>query len=380
MICKTGIAKVVAMEQDKLKKVITLLRNHHIELNAPATAETVRQIEKQYYITLPEEYVSFITMVGNGGILPDSSGLKQLSWYLNPIEQCDFEKAAVPFPFTEAWDWSHDDIYDCTTDPEGKIAATQYGHFAIVAPDDGEGYTWNLIVNGPCKGEVWEFTDWKMCRGRSVTFLDWVLDCVEQGFQQNRYEDPEDRITNSLDARFEHIRKRLKRKKAILNPVISVEQCLEIEHKYDIKLPKEYVYFLTKIGNGLRLSDDTFSKFIFPLEHNDLTNIGQPFPLEDTWVFTTNQCQHPETDHLYNISVDADKVWDKVHHGYITLATEKKRNLPIEQAFLLIITGARAKEIWCLSYNTAKGQGDFGQLGEMSFIDWLEDYINGFSF
>lgn len=183
------------MEQGKLEKVIKSLKKHHIELNPPVSVETVSQIEKQYNITLPKEYVLFITTVGNGGLLPDSSGLKQLSQYLHPIERCDFEKAAVPFPYTEAWDWAHDDTYDSITDPEGKIAATQYGHFAFTEPDDGEGYTWHLIVNGPCSGEVWEFVDWKMCRGKSVDFLDWVLDCVERGFLQG-YDDPEDNERN----------------------------------------------------------------------------------------------------------------------------------------------------------------------------------------
>lgn len=35
-----------------------------------------------------------------------------------------------------------------------------------------------------------------------------------------------------------------------LNPVTTIEKVEEFEEKYGIKLPKEYVNFLTKIGNG----------------------------------------------------------------------------------------------------------------------------------
>jgi len=45
----------------------------------------------------------------------------------------------------------------------------------------------------------------------------------------------------------------------------------------------------------------------------------------------------------------------------------------------LIVNGVKAGEIWCLSYYTAKGEGQYGRLGKMSFLDWLEGYLNGFS-
>ena len=66
------------MSQTKLEEIIVLFKKRHIELNPPATMEAVRKIEAQYRITLPQEYVSFITTVGNGGILPDSSGQRQI--------------------------------------------------------------------------------------------------------------------------------------------------------------------------------------------------------------------------------------------------------------------------------------------------------------
>ena len=366
--------------QDKLSKILEIFKERHIELNPPTSLEDVRQIEAHYHITLPQEYVSFITTIGNGGVLPDSSGLAQLSWYLYPIEQCSFEYAAIPFPYTEAWDWGHDDTYNSLTDPEGKVAATRYGHFAFTAPAEGEGYAWHLIVNGPCSGEVWEFTDWKMCRGKSVDFLDWILDCVERGFQAERYADPEDDKSRDLNVRLEKLLKKLKRKKLIPNPVVSEQQLFEIECSLGIKLPKEYAAFLSKIGNGFSPAGDISNKTVFPLEYNDFGRLSKPFPLKDTWCFVTDQCRRPQPDAAYNVSADKDQLWSSIQCGYITLAAEKKRNLPIESAFLLIINGTSAGEIWCLTYYTATGQGQFNRLGKMSFLDWLEDYIDGFDF
>lgn len=368
------------MVQDKLEKIIALFKELHIELNPPTMLETVRQIEAQYHITLPQEYVSFITTVGNGGILPDSSGLKQLSCYIYPIEQCNFEKTAIPFPYTEAWDWGHDETYDNTTDLEGKIAATQYGHFAFTAPDDGEGYAWHLIVNGLCSGEVWEFVDWKMCRGKSVDFLDWVLDCIERGFQRERYIDPDDDKTSNLDVRLEKILKKLKRKKLIPRPVIPKEQLLAIERKLGIELPKEYAAFLTQIGNGFASDRGLPDKFVYPFEQNNLMRLNRPFPLESTWHFVTNQCRDLQSGESYNISIDAERLWDNIQCGYITLSVKQKRNLPIKDTYLLITTGARAGEIWCLSYYSAQGRGFFTQLGKLSFLDWLDKYLDDFNF
>ena len=90
--------------------------------------------------------MAFVTTVGNGGSLPDSSGLKQLEYYLTPIENCSMDRLNKPFPYIDVWDWSHDDDYDCISDPEGKLEAAQYGHFAFVEPNE-TGFTWDLIVD-----------------------------------------------------------------------------------------------------------------------------------------------------------------------------------------------------------------------------------------
>ena len=39
---------------------------HKYEINPPVTIEEVNNFEKAYNITLPAEYISFITQIGNG--------------------------------------------------------------------------------------------------------------------------------------------------------------------------------------------------------------------------------------------------------------------------------------------------------------------------
>ncbi|MEY8387620.1 SMI1/KNR4 family protein [Oscillospiraceae bacterium 38-13] len=321
------------MGQTKLEAVLALLRERRIELNPPASPDAVRQLEAQYQITLPPEYVSFITTAGNGGILPDSSGLKQRSCYLLPIEQCRLENAARPFPYMEPGEWAGDDA-----PPEEKSAC---GHFAFTAPDDGEGYTWDLIVTGPRRGEVWEFSDWKLCRGVSTGFLDWVLDCVGRGFPQDRYVDSEAPAANNLDARLARIEQKLRQKKLKPRPPIPAEQLQEIENRYGIKLPEEYAAFLTKTGNGFAPSEDMPGRFLYPFEHINSARDGIP-------------CAH------------------------ILLTSEKKRNVPIEHAVFLPVTGAG--EIWYSFHYTATSAEHCGPLGGMTFLDWLEKYLSGFSF
>lgn len=369
------------MDSDKLESVIAALASRNVHLNPPVSIQVVRDIEKKYSIKLPQEYVEFVTKVGNGGVLPDSSGLKQLSQYLYPIDQCNFEKASIPFPYNISWDWGHDDNYDSIKDPERKVQITQNGHFALVSPDDGEGYTWNLIVTGECRGEVWAFSDWKMCRGKSVDFLDWVLDCVVNGFRGDHYIDPENFNRDcDLASRINKIRKKIKRKKLMLRPAVNVEQITKLENTWGIKLPKEYIAFLTQVGNGFVSTDAEFRRSMNPIESCSPEQLHHPFPLKETWMFTTDTHISSTPNNRYNVSIDCDRIWQQIQCGYIILGTETKRLLPIKQSFLLIVNGNRRGEVWMLSYQMATGNGEYIRLADMCFWDWIDLYLNGFSF
>lgn len=71
------------MERDKILKILAQARRidpdcrmfgasaHQYRLNPPLSEQFVRQAEQLYGFSLPEDYVQFLTQVGNGGAGPD---------------------------------------------------------------------------------------------------------------------------------------------------------------------------------------------------------------------------------------------------------------------------------------------------------------------
>lgn len=202
-----------------------------------------------------------------------------------------------------------------------------------------------------------------------------------RGFQGDHYIDYEDlNRDDELTSQINKIRKKIKRKKLMLRPAVTVEQIIELENTCGIKFPKEYSAFLTQVGNGFVPTGEEFRRSMNPIESCNPEQLHHPFPLKDTWMFTTDTHVSSTPNGRYNVSIDCNGIWQQVQCGYIILATETKRLLPITQSFLLIVNGDRSGEIWLLSYQTATGNGEYIRLVNMSFGDWIDLYLNGFSF
>ncbi len=71
---------------------------------------------------------------------------------LRPIEEWKFNPNTIqnPFPFEKYWIWEDD--YD-----EQKIAQTVYGNIELM--DIGDAQSWNVIVSGSQKGQMWMFSN-----------------------------------------------------------------------------------------------------------------------------------------------------------------------------------------------------------------------------
>lgn len=70
--------------------------SHNYGLNRPVALETVRQFERRYHMTFPQEYVFFLTKVGNGGAGPyyglySLEELEKHTEYLNQYTSGDGE-------------------------------------------------------------------------------------------------------------------------------------------------------------------------------------------------------------------------------------------------------------------------------------------------
>lgn len=94
---------------------------HHYRLNDPLSLATVKQFESSYNLQLPEDYVLFITTLGNGGAGP-YYGLERLENGL--FSDLDYRAEApllhpsLPFVHTQAWNPEFVATVDEALDPE----------------------------------------------------------------------------------------------------------------------------------------------------------------------------------------------------------------------------------------------------------------------
>lgn len=140
---------------------------HRYKLNPTISIEKVRQFETTHNLTLPLEYVNFITQIGNGGVGP--------FYGLEPFENClftdldykrqdDLLNPSEPFRHNEIWNLqfkptvdeteneeqyekellSFDELYFDKTQLNGVIAICNFGCAISL----------NLVVNGKEFGNI----------------------------------------------------------------------------------------------------------------------------------------------------------------------------------------------------------------------------------
>lgn len=125
-------------------KVMTL----GIEMGDVLSEEEIICFEKRYGVHLPEAYRIFLKEVGNGCNMIDGFQLRSL-------EDIEVKNLSQPFMLEDEWIWEDEDI--AWADLVKIIDTKLNGQLELI--DIGDGMTYNLIVTGQCKGEVWNFTD-----------------------------------------------------------------------------------------------------------------------------------------------------------------------------------------------------------------------------
>jgi hypothetical protein len=143
-------------------------KTHRYKLNAPISEETIKQFEIKHEINLPNDYVQFLTVLGNGGAGP--------FYGLEPIENALFNdldyktshsllNPSKPFPHIEPWNLA----FRPTVDEEENEAEyeKQFAEFeeryydkqhmsgVIAICNYGCGVSLNLVVNGQEYGNIW---------------------------------------------------------------------------------------------------------------------------------------------------------------------------------------------------------------------------------
>lgn len=114
-------------------------------LGPALSEEEIRSFEQKHQITLPEGYRRFLLEVGDGGDMFDGFDLLTLN------AKREVENYAEPFRYQEYWVGLEDGEEPPFGDP--------FTGGTLELIDIGCCQTFNLVITGPCRGEVWHFSE-----------------------------------------------------------------------------------------------------------------------------------------------------------------------------------------------------------------------------
>ena len=153
------------MSDTMLKEIEKLIQEKAVPTYPRLTETDIETFNKQYGVELPTEYVMFLTTVGDGWKKVHNQHFSSVC--MNRLNE-SFRRPEwlkKDFPFSEAWLWEDDDdeaVFPRNPNESGpeyeeRINAlrdsTAYGHLTLI--DLGDGLGWDLILNGPSKGQIW---------------------------------------------------------------------------------------------------------------------------------------------------------------------------------------------------------------------------------
>ena len=258
---------------EALKRLIEKINTEKpdtVRLNPVISSEQVKVFEKKYNITLPKDYVEFITQIGDGAVIKsDVYGIQELL-ALGSYESRKHpaEKPNVPFPFQRSWmpDWG--DIIEGTEDEEDEDVIEQLmaerweqietqGNLPLVVDETCNSMEWILIINGIRKGEVWKITEFGVQRLIKCSFLKWVELYLLNKLEDFLVECTREEYPQEADL-VERCRKFIKKEKIVMNSPIELTEVCEFEKRHNVSLPKEYITFLMEVH---QFTD--FAKFAF---------------------------------------------------------------------------------------------------------------------
>lgn len=138
--------RMTAQDIERLRRLLLLLQKEDVDgrvsrkhsLNPTRSEEELNAFEQQHGIRLPEDYRFFLREAGDGGSGP--------YYGIQSLQAASYgHDLSVPFPFTESTD---DTYFDWPRDePPGVLELC----------DQGCGYYFWLVVNGPAHGTIWNY-------------------------------------------------------------------------------------------------------------------------------------------------------------------------------------------------------------------------------
>lgn len=124
----------------------------------------IQAIEAEHKICFPKDYVAFITQIGDGWERHIING--HIWMPMNSFaEELDTDYIEKPFPYTETWIWEDNDTNPLPNETDEEwdervdrlLEPVEYGNIQLI--NVGDGGSFNLIVTGSEKGNIWFFSD-----------------------------------------------------------------------------------------------------------------------------------------------------------------------------------------------------------------------------
>ena len=156
-----------------------------IQVRPAVSSEQIKELEAQTGIKLPEDYVQFVTQIGDGW---DKQVIKRSIWQemKSVFSYEDLSLICEPFPYTDAWIWEDNETNPLPGESDEEwdkrvdelLRPKQFGNIFLMRGSNGEKF--HLILNGECSGEIWIFTDIGVapCSPRT-TFFEWITARLE---------------------------------------------------------------------------------------------------------------------------------------------------------------------------------------------------------
>lgn len=170
-----------------------------------------------------------------------------------------------------------------------------------------------------------------------------------------------------------------------INPPISLDEVQKFELSHNVTLPKEYVEFITAIGNGgagpfyglERLEDSLFDDLDYK-RPDSLLNPGKPFLHIEPWnlIFTTTTDEEAnEEEYEKERSKFEEEYFEREQvNGVIAIC-----NYGCAISINLVVNGQEYGNIWTddrASDNGIYPSHEFGNKQRLTFLNWYELWLD----
>lgn len=161
----------------------------------------------------------------------------------------------------------------------------------------------------------------------------------------------------------------------LMRPKLQKDKIDSFEALYNVQLPREYVVFLTEIGDGWERTDNGrfFTAPMNELDHSfqQPENISKTFPFTKEWIWEEDDDESifpkmiNESESEYEQRISG--LLDATAYGHLRLI-----DLGDGAGWDLIITGPSKGQMWFIC-----GEGMMPCNPRLEFLQWAKKWLNG---